>query len=218
MRVFVIGVTGAIGKLLAAKLSAHGDEVTGLVREPEQQRWTESELGIRAVIGDLSTLTVDELSDAFAGHDVIVYSAGSNGGSRDVTAAIDGDGVERAAEAARLANVRRFVLVSVLPESWRERNLEDDVEFYFTVKKRAEVSLTRSGLEWVILRPSLLTDEPGLGSVSMGPAELHDEISRDDVAATLNEIVHEPRIRRQILELNSGDTAIPEAVLNNVRV
>lgn len=216
MRVFVVGITGAVGELLARKLAAHGDDVTGLVRRPEQ-RHPLQHLGIRTVIGDLATLTVDELAEAFTGRDVIVYSAGSNGGSRDVTAAIDGEGVERAAEAALLADVRRFILVSVLPESWRERDLEDEVEYYFAVKKRADVLLTRTGLDWVILRPSLLTNEPGHGIVSMGPAELHDQISREDVAATLTEIVHEPRIRRQILELNTGTTAIPEAVLNNIR-
>jgi uncharacterized protein YbjT (DUF2867 family) len=217
MRVYVVGVTGAVGGLLAKKLVAHGDEVTGLVRKPEQQHRLEG-LGIRTVVGDLSTLSVKELSEAFAGRDVIVYSAVSNGGSRDVTDTIDGDGLERAAEAARLAGVQRFILVSVLPESWRERDLAEDVEYYFVVKKRAEVSLTRTGLDWVILRPSLLTDEPGRGSVSMGPAEMHDQISRDDVAATLKEIVHEPRIRRQILELNTGATAISEAVLDNIRI
>lgn len=217
MRVFVVGITGAVGGLLAQRLDAHGDGVFGLVRTAKQ-RDALDDLGIRTVIGDLAELAVNELAEMFTGHDVIVYSAGSNGGQRDVTAAIDGDGVERASEAARIAGVQRFVLVSVLPESWRERDLEEEVEYYFAVKKRAEVSLTRTDLDWVILRPSLLTDAPGRGRVSMGPAELHDEISREDVAATLAEIVHEPRIRRQILEVNTGTTAIPASVLDNIRV
>lgn len=217
MRVFVVGITGAVGGLLARRLAAHGDDVSGLVRTPEQESPI-GEHGIRTVVGDLAALTVDELAEMFTGHDVIVYSAGSNGGRRDVTTAIDGEGVERAAEAARAAGVGRFVLVSVIPESWRERDLEEDVEYYFAVKKRAEVSLTRTDLDWVILRPSLLTDAPGRGCVSLGPAELHDEISREDVAATLVEIVQERRIRRQILELNTGSTTIPEAVLDNIRI
>ncbi|MGP9501933.1 NAD(P)H-binding protein [Specibacter sp. AOP5-B1-6] len=217
MRAFLVGITGAVGGLLARRLDANGDGVFGLVRTAKQRDALDG-LGIRTVIGDLAAPTVDELAEMFTGHDVIVYSAGSNGGQRDVTTAIDGDGVERASEAARIAGVRRLILVSVLPGSWRERDLEQDVEYYFAVKKRAEVSLTRTDLDWVILRPSLLTDAPGRGRVSMGPAELHDEISREDVAATLAEIVYEDRIRRQILELNTGSTAIPEAVLDNIRI
>jgi uncharacterized protein YbjT (DUF2867 family) len=212
MRVFIVGATGAVGGLLTGMLQGHGDEVNALVRTPGQADLL-SARGVRSVRGDLASLSVDDLAEAIAGHDVIVYTAGSNGGSRDVTSAIDGEAVTRAAVAAGRTGVRRFVLVSVLPESWRERDLEDDVEYYFAVKKKAEVMLTRTDLDWVILRPSLLTDEPGRGRVSLGPAELHDSVSREDVAATLAEIVHEPRIRRQVLELNTGEIPISEAVL-----
>ncbi|MBE1584534.1 uncharacterized protein YbjT (DUF2867 family) [Nonomuraea angiospora] len=81
----------------------------------------------------------------------------------------------------------------------------------------AEVVVARSGLDWLILRPSPLTDDPGTGVVSLGPAELHGQIPRADVAETLAALIHEPRIGRQILELNTGDTPIPEAVRRNIR-
>ncbi|MDQ1022180.1 hypothetical protein [Streptomyces afghaniensis] len=54
--------------------------------------------------------------------------------------------------------------------------------------------------------------------MSLGPAELHGEITRDDVATTLAELLHEPRIGRQILELNTGSTPIEEALRANVRI
>lgn len=100
-------------------------------------------------------------------------------------------------DAARLAGVERFVSVSVLPESWRERDLGEEVAYYFAVKKRADIALSRSDLNWLILRPSLLLDGPATGTVSLGPAEFHGEISREDVAATLAELLHEPRIGRR---------------------
>lgn len=78
------------------------------------------------------------------------------------------------------------------------------------------LDLSRSDLNWLILRPSLLLDGPGIGTVSLGPAEFHARIARDDVAATLVELIHEPRIGRQILELNTGTTPIEEAVRANV--
>ncbi|KJK34498.1 NAD-dependent dehydratase [Streptomyces variegatus] len=216
MDVFIIGITGGIGGLLAQRLRSRGDAVRGLVRRDDQQ----TELaagGVDARVGDLSGMTVEELAAAFGGVDAIVFTAGSNGGSREVTRAVDGEGVAKAIEAARLAGLERFVLVSVLPESWRERDLGDDVEYYFAVKKGADVALSRSDLNWLILRPSLLLDGPATGTVSLGPAEFHGEIARDDVAATLVELLHEPRIGRQILELNTGSTPIEEAVRANVR-
>jgi uncharacterized protein YbjT (DUF2867 family) len=214
--VFIIGITGGIGGLLAQKLRSRGDTVHGLVRRDDQQ----AELATRGVVahvGDLSSMTVEQLAAAFGDVDVIVFSAGSNGGTREVTTAIDGDGVVKAIEAAGRAGVERFALVSVLPESWRERDLSEEVEYYFAVKKGADIALSRSDLNWLILRPSLLLDGPGNGTVSLGPAEFHGEITRDDVAATLAELLHEPRIGRQILELNTGSTPIAEAVRANVR-
>lgn len=104
-----------------------------------------------------------------------------------------------------------------MAESWRERDLGEEVAYYFAVKKEADIALSRSGLNWLILRPSLLVDGPGTGAVSLGPAEFHGRIPRDDVAATLAELLHEPRIGRQILELNEGSTPIEDAVRANVR-
>ncbi|MEU2925803.1 NAD(P)H-binding protein [Streptomyces sp. NPDC007251] len=216
MDVFIIGITGGIGGLLAGRLRSRGDTVRGLVRRDDQQAALAAQ-GVQATVGDLAGMTVEELAAAFGDVDVIVFSAGSNGGSKEVTKAIDGDGVVKAMHAARLAGVERFALVSVLPESWRERNLGEEVEYYFAVKKEADVALSRSDLNWLILRPSLLVDDPGIGTVSLGPAEFHGQIAREDVAATLAELLHEPRIGRQILELNTGSTPIEEAVRVNVR-
>ncbi|MFH9089760.1 NAD(P)H-binding protein [Streptomyces sp. NPDC017673] len=216
MDVFIIGITGGIGDALARRLRSRGDTVHGLVRRGDQQAALVAH-GVRATVGDLAGMTVEELAAAFGDVDVIVFSAGSNGGSKEVTKAIDGDGAVKAIDASRRAGVERFVLVSVLPEAWRERSLGDEVEYYFAVKKGADVALSRSDLNWLILRPSLLVDDPGIGTVSLGPAGFHGRIAREDVAATLAELLHEPRIGRQILELDTGSTSVEEAVRANVR-
>ena len=58
-------------------------------------------------------------------------------------------------------------------------------EHYMAVKKRADVELVHSKLEWIILRLPALTNQPGTESVSLSPAEIHTAISRDDVATTI---------------------------------
>lgn len=215
MKVFIIGVSGAVGRLLARNLTERGDDVSGLVRRDEQ-RADLSALGIDARVGELADMTAESLTPMLTGIDAVVYTAGSNGGAREVTAAIDSEGVVNALEATRMASVIRFALVSVLPEAWRGQHLDDDEEFYFAVKKLVDVTVSVSDLDWLILRPSMLVDRAGSGRISLGPAQPHDEIAREDVAATLAELLHEPRIRRQILELNQGSTPIANAVRANI--
>jgi uncharacterized protein YbjT (DUF2867 family) len=216
VKVFVIGISGAVGGLLAEDLTGRGDVVSGLVRR-EDQRADLAARGIDVRVGDIGAVTADALASLLGGVDAVVYTAGSNGGRRDVTDAVDGEGVLTALEAAGLAGVPRFVLVSVLPEAWRERDLDDDEEHYFAVKKLTDVAVSLSGLDWLVLRPSMLVDRAGTGRIALGPAQPHDEIAREDVAATLAELLHEPRIGRQILEVTQGETAIASAVRANVR-
>lgn len=211
MKVFILGVTGGVGGLLAGNLVSRGDAVTSLVRRADQ-RVALVPRGVDAHVGDLADLGAHALAALVSGVDAVVFSAGSNGGPAEVTDAVDGAGLATALEACRLAGVRRFFAVSVLPEAWRERRLSADEEHYFSVKKAADIAVSHSALDWVILRPSMLTDGPGTGRVSLSAAEAHDEIPRADVAATLVELLHEPRITRRILELNKGTTPIADAV------
>ncbi|WP_369138743.1 NAD(P)H-binding protein [Modestobacter versicolor] len=216
MRVFVIGISGGVGGVLADDLTRRGDVVTGLVRRDDQRAGLAAR-GSTVHVGDIGAMTAGELAALLVGVDVVVYAAGSNGGSKEVTDAVDGEGVVTALDAARGAGVRRFVLVSVLPEAWRERALDDEQEHYFAVKKLTDVAVSSSDLDWLIVRPSMLVDRAGTGRVALGPAQPHDEIAREDVAATLAELLHEPRIRRQILELTAGETPITAAVRANTR-
>ena len=55
----------------------------------------------------------------------------------------------------------------------------------------------------MILRPGMLTNNPGTGHVRLGMAIPYSEVPRDDVAAVLSELVHCPQVRRVILELTS---------------
>lgn len=112
----------------------------------------------------------------------------------------------------KIAGVNRFYLVSVFPEAWRERRMDDDFEHYMVEKKNAETRIVLTDLNWVILRPSALTNENGVGTVDLGLAKIHREIRRDDVAGTLIALMERPEIRRSILEVTGGDIPIANAV------
>lgn len=212
MKVFIIGIAGGVGGKIAGKLAASGDEPIGLVRKPEQGR-SLAGVGIQTVLGDLVTMSVDELAMAMRGCDAIIFSAGAGGKDSDeATTHIDGEGPGKLAAAAGRAGVRRFVLVSVFPEAWRERPMDASFERYMLEKKKAETSLVLTGLDWLIVRPSALTDEPGTGLVDLGLAKLHVEVPRDDVATTIVGLLRAPRLNRMILELTQGSMPINEAI------
>lgn len=212
MNVFIIGIGGGVGARLARRLVAVGHHVGGLVRRPETRDALSSE-GITATHGNLVALSVGELADALAGTDAIVFTAGAGGrDGPEKTDRVDGEGPGKVAAAAERAGVHRFVLVSVFPEAWRERRMNDDFEHYMVAKKHAETELVLTDLDWLILRPSALRNEPGTGTVDLGLAKVHEEIARDDVAATIVELLAQPTVNRVILEVTGGTTPIAEAV------
>ncbi len=215
MHVFVIGVSGAVGGLLAQSLTRRGVQVSGLVRSEKQQRRLNAQ-GVSATIGNLTDMNAADLAPLLSDIDVILFAAGSNGGTKEDTDAIDSVAVDDSLAAAQLAGVSRFALVSVFPEAWRERNLSDEEEYYFAIKKEVDIRVTQSELDWLILRPSLLQNRPGDGTVFLGPAAKHEDISREDVAEVLTELLLHPKINRRILEVTAGGTPIVDAVRSNI--
>ncbi|WP_324278309.1 NAD(P)H-binding protein [Blastococcus brunescens] len=177
----MIGITGGVGSRLARSLQHLGDTVSGLARRAaaREELW---EAGIDARPGDLTTLTSAQLAQVTGDVDAVAFTAGA-GGTGD-TATIDRDGVGKAIEAARLNGIDRRGLVSVFPAAWRERNPGAGLDHYIAMKKDADVALTQSGLDWIILRPAVLLDGPGRGAVALGPAQIHGDITRQDVADT----------------------------------
>lgn len=217
MKIFVTGATGRTGIRAVRAFAQRGDVVTGLHRRPEQGAELAA-LGAKSVPGDLASMDERQLADAMRGADVVVYAAGS--GDRDsdaVTEAIDGTGVTKAIGAAKLAGIARFLLVSVFPEAGRGKSLPESFEHYIAVKKRADMTLAESGLDWIILRPGTLTDSPGTGLVHLGSAILYGEVPRDDVAAAIAELVHTPVVSRRILEITGGPTPIAQAIAAQTR-
>lgn len=211
MRVFQIGAAGGVGRRLAAILTERGDEVTGMHRRPEQAEVIAAS-GATPVVGDLVADSVQDLADALAGHDAVVFSAGAHGTGAEQTRLIDGVGLQKAADAAALAGVPRFVLVSVFPEAGRGAGAGEDFELYMRVKKEADVYLVATDLDWVIVRPGTLVDEPGDGCVTAGLAIPYGDVHRDDVAAFIAAALHEPALTHTIVELTDGPTPVADAV------
>jgi len=209
--VFIVGAAGKVGRHLVKQLADKQHRVLALHRRAEQAAELDA-LGATPVTGDLTATDVGTLAGQMRGSDVVVFTAGAGGAGVEVTNAIDGRGLELAVDAARQAGVRRFLLVSAFPEAGRNKGMGEGFENYMTVKKRADVYLAATDLDWVILRPGTLSDAPGTGRVTAGPAIAYGDIPRADVAATLVALVEHPQVRRTIIELTEGDRLADEAI------
>jgi uncharacterized protein YbjT (DUF2867 family) len=93
------------------------------------------------------------------------------------------------------------------PEEWSEA-----MRPYYEAKAEADRRLEQSGLDYTIVRPGGLTDDPGTGSVTVGTDLERGEIPRDDVAAVLLAVLESPGSVGKTFELVAGDTPIDEAV------
>lgn len=209
--VFIVGAAGKIGRRLVERLAQKGHEPLALHRKPEQGD-TLKALGATPVAGDLTALDAPALAQLMAGSKAVVFTAGAGGAGIEVTNAIDGRGLETTVDAAQLAGIKRFLLVSAFPDAGRGKTPSEGFENYMAVKKRADVYLVDADLDWVIVRPGTLSDEPGTGHVRADVAIPYGNVPRDDVAAFLAEVIDQPTVNRIIIELTEGEMPIENAV------
>jgi uncharacterized protein YbjT (DUF2867 family) len=146
-----------------------------------------------------------------------VFSAGAGPGSGVARK----DTVDRAAavllaDAAERAGVRRYLLVSSIGvEGVRGHTTGPDDEVfhaYLVAKLAAEDDVRARPLDWTVLRPGHLTDDPGTGRVRLAPSVPRGDVTRDDVAAVLVELLDRPGTSGLVLTLVGGETPIPDAV------
>lgn len=214
MRVVIAGGHGQIALRLARLLAARGDEAAGIIRKPEQAEDLRA-TGAEAVVCDLESAQVTDVREILHSADAAVFAAGAGPGSGSARK----DTVDRAAailfaDAAEAAGVRRFVIVSSIGAD-REppEGTEPVYAAYVRAKGAADADIrARSGLDWTILRPGHLVNEPGTGMVTLAESTGRGDVTRDDVAAVLVALLTEPGTAGRTLELIGGDTPVLEAV------
>jgi nucleoside-diphosphate-sugar epimerase len=214
MRVVIAGAHGKIGRLLTARLAGR-DTVIGLIRNPDHAADVQSDGG-QPIICDLEQASREEVAELIAGADAAVFAAGAGAGSgaeRKLT--LDRDGAIKLLGAASDAHVPRYVIVSSVgaedppPD---DEDHQDVFDVYLRAKAQADAAVRGSTLDWTIVRPGALTDDPGTGRVRLDTVPHRAEVPREDVAAVLDAVLHEPRSARAILYANSGNDALAAAL------
>lgn len=212
MRIVIAGGHGQIALRLERLLSARGDEVAGIIRKAEQGDDLRA-AGAEPVLLDLESASVEEVAAHLRGADAAVFAAGAGPGSgaaRKET--VDKDAAVLFADAAVRAGVRRFVVVSAMSADPAHQG-DDVFDVYLRAKGEADAYVIRqSALDWTILRPGSLTDEPGTGLVRLEAHTGRGAVTRDDVAAVLAELVDTSATAGLTLELIGGSTPVTVAV------
>ena len=210
MDVVVAGGHGKIGLRLLRLLAARGDRARGLIRKPEQADDLE-QAGAEPVICDLER--EDNISEHVRGADAVVFAAGAGPGSgpgRKRT--MDLGGALKLIDAAKATGVSRYLIVSSMgagdPSSGSQQ-----MRPYLEAKHDADEALAASGLDYTIVRPGGLTDDPGSGRIALAESlGRRGSIPRDDVAAVLALTLTADNTIGRSFELLGGDTPIEEAV------
>jgi len=213
MRVVIAGGHGKIALVLERLLSQRGDSVGGLIRNPEQTADLEA-AGAEPVVIDLEKASLDAVAEHLRGADAVVFAAGAGPGSgaaRKET--VDRDAAILLADAAEAAGIDRYLMISAMAAD-PQASADDPVfEAYLRAKGVADDAIrARGALSWTVVRPGMLTNDAGTGSVTAGESTGRGSIAREDVAAVLVAVLDEPRTAGQTFDLISGETPITEAV------
>jgi uncharacterized protein YbjT (DUF2867 family) len=211
MDIAIAGGHGKVARRLARLLVARGDHVRGLIRNPGHADDLRAD-GSEPVACDLEADGVGEVAAAIAGADAVVFAAGAGAGSgAERKWTMDRDGAIKLLEAARSAGAQRYVMISSIGAE-NPPDGDDVFSAYLRAKAEADRALADSDRAWTIVRPGRLTDDPGTGRARIQAEPVRAEVSRDDVAAVLAAILHEPRSVRHTLYVSAGDDAIEQAL------
>jgi uncharacterized protein YbjT (DUF2867 family) len=211
MDVAIAGGHGQIALRLARLLSARGDTVRALIRNPDHAADV-SAAGAQAVVCDLEAS--DDVGAAITGADAVVFAAGAGPGSgAERKRTMDLGGAVKLVDAALQVQAQRYVMVSAIGVDDPEAASEPVFRAYLHAKKSADEAVRASGLAHTIVRPGRLTNDAGTGRIATATQVAHSaEISRDDVAATLAAVLAEPRTAGLTFDLLAGDVPVAEAI------
>ncbi|MFE2470868.1 MULTISPECIES: NAD(P)-dependent oxidoreductase [Streptomyces] len=198
MKLLVLGATGLTGRHVVDAALRSGDSVTAFVRNPAAL----ADLADRVTLATGDATSLQDLSATLPGHDAVISALGAGNSLTSIRA---DDLFTRSSTAlvaaAKETDVSRLVWLSSfgvghtlawssIPQKMIYRTLLRNI---YANKATADESIRSSGLDWTIILPTRLTNDPAKGTYSMGdrlPMKGNPTISRADVAAFMHKAVH----------------------------
>lgn len=186
--VLVAGATGGTGQEVVDQAIAKGLHVRALVRDETKAR-TLFDDRVQYVTGDVREPR--SLKRAVKGVSQVICALGSSV-QRDPENSperVDYAGVKALAEASKAAGVTQFILVSSMGVTHPEHQLNAMLDNILEWKLKGEEAVRATGINYTIVRPGSLTNEPGgqrgVRIMQGDPQNGEGSISRSDLAAVL---------------------------------
>jgi len=191
MRLLVVGATGRVGSRVLARALEDGHDVTALARDPAAL--TAEHPRVRVAAGDV--LDRASLERALAGCEAVISCLGTRDRRQRTLRA---DGTRNLVDAMRATRVRRLILFSAFGVGDSRALLRRTTFMFgrvilplflraqFEDMDAMERIARASGLDWVAVRPSALTEKAATGAVRVaedGARKAGESIAMADVAA-----------------------------------
>jgi uncharacterized protein YbjT (DUF2867 family) len=223
--VLVVGATGETGRRVVKQLSAAGFKVRAGCRDIKKgQKLLGADPSVTFVKCDVLS-GVDSLVEAIGDASAVICTTGYTGFNPRGFGQVDEEGTEALVEAARMSGVKKFVLLSSLLTNAPNVGQSDNPNYKFLNllggvldhKRAAEIYLEASGLDYTIVRPGGLSNEPAakLGNLIVSKedtlfgldTESGREISRDTVAEVMVAALVQPSAEKKIVEVVASISA-----------
>lgn len=206
MRVLVVGANGLTGQRIVKLLAGSPHDPVAMIRNGSQ-RATFDDLGVPTVLGDLEY----PIDHAVRGCDAVIFAAGSGSSTgKDKTVLVDQLGAIRSMVAADTEGARRYLMLSSVGADIQS---ESRIAHYHRAKGYADEFLMTTDLDWTVVCPGGLREEPGTGTVAVSEDHHTSGLtSRDNLAATLVACLDAPNAIGKRFSLLEGDTPIEDAL------
>jgi len=174
---------GGVGFLVSKKLKDMGSWVWCMQRSETRRSQIE---GMMALFAKADALNMEQVEKVFDGIDDLDAVVSTIGGTVAEPLA-DSQGNINIIEAAKKRGVKKFVLVTSIgagdSKDATPPSVYETLEPVLVEKQKAEEALKESGMDYVIVRPGGLKNEPGTGSAKLTEDNtVCGAIHREDVA------------------------------------
>jgi uncharacterized protein YbjT (DUF2867 family) len=201
MKIVIFGATGRTGRHLVDQALALGHEVLAFARDPSAITTRNERL--RVATGDV--LDPEAVETALAGQKAVICALGPRGTKPGTLASAGTSHIIRAMERH---GVRRLVCQSAVGVGDSKGQggpilnwivLPFFLKHVYADKERQEAAIRDSTLDWIIVRPQRLLDQPATGKwrVSLDGSPVGRGIARADVAAFILAQLEDDRYLRK---------------------
>ncbi len=238
--ILLIGGNGQLARHITKRFSSKGITVHSVIRNQNQVSELTS-LGASPIVQSVEDSSVSDFVKLIKNlkPSTVIWSAGAGAGSASPSRIkrVDHEGhikvIDAVAQAAKEAGTtKRYITVSALDvrdqdnkpvPDWYD---EDDKRFskmiwgmmgaYMRARYASDKSLVEEngqrGLDYTIVRPGWLSQDPGTGNIAAGKAKVSKMVSREDVTAVVELCMKNSKTVGLAFDVAGGDVPIEEAV------